>query len=60
METLIIIGLIAFFAVVGILRRVIVRKGGDAIDNAIKRRMNEKKGDTTENLSDRYKSEAVL
>ena len=38
METLIIIGLIAFFAVVGILRRVIVRKG-----------------DTTENLSDRYK-----
>ena len=55
METLIIIGLIAFFAVVGILRRVIVRKGCDAIDNAIKRRMNEKKGDTTENLSDRYK-----
>ena len=29
METLIIIGLVAFFAVVGILRRVIVRKGGE-------------------------------
>lgn len=55
MEFLIIIGLIAFFVVVEILRRAIGRKGHDAINNAIKRHMNEKKGDTTENLSDRYK-----
>lgn len=55
METLIFIGLFALIVAVGILHRVIVRKGSDAIDNAIKRHMNEKKGDTTENLSDRYK-----
>lgn len=56
METLIFfVGLFALFAAIGILHRIIVKKDNDVINNAIKHRMDEKKNNTTEDLSDRYK-----